>query len=48
MLVHCSEAMAPYALRVSVVGDFNNWDGRIHQMEKITEHGVYELFIPGS
>ena len=38
---------APYALRVSVVGDFNNWDGRIHQMERITEHGVYELFIPG-
>ena len=38
---------APYALRVSVVGDFNNWDGRIYQMERITENGIYELFIPG-
>lgn len=38
---------APYALRVSVVGDFNNWDGRIYQMERITEQGIYELFVPG-
>lgn len=38
---------APNALRVSVTGDFNNWDGRVHQMEKIGESGVFELFIPG-
>lgn len=37
---------APNALRVSVVGDFNNWDGRIHQMEKHDESGIFELFIP--
>lgn len=38
---------APSAIRVSVVGDFNRWDGRIHQMEKLWDSGVYELFIPG-
>ena len=38
---------APSAIRVSVVGDFNSWDGRIHQMEKLWDSGVYELFIPG-
>ncbi|MCM1308990.1 MAG: 1,4-alpha-glucan branching protein GlgB, partial [Butyrivibrio sp.] len=38
---------APNALRVSVVGDFNGWDGRRHQMEKNDESGVFELFIPG-
>ena len=37
---------APNALRVSVVGDFNDWDGRRHQMELIEGTGVYELFIP--
>lgn len=37
---------APNALRVSVVGDFNNWDGRIYQMKRI-EGGFFELFIPG-
>lgn len=37
---------APSALRVSVVGDFNNWDGRVYQMERICENGIYELFIP--
>ncbi len=38
---------APNAMRVSVVGDFNNWDGRIHQMEMDDESGVFQLFIPG-
>jgi 1,4-alpha-glucan branching enzyme len=38
---------APNALRVSVVGDFNNWDGRAHQMQKLDENGVFEIFIPG-
>lgn len=38
---------APYALRVSVVGEFNDWDGRKHQMTKIGDTGVYTIFIPG-
>jgi len=37
---------APNALRVSVVGDFNGWDGRRHCMRKRVEAGVWELFIP--
>ncbi|MCR5107212.1 MAG: 1,4-alpha-glucan branching protein GlgB [Lachnospiraceae bacterium] len=38
---------APNAIRVSVVGDFNGWDGRVHQMRKIEKGGIFELFIPG-
>ena len=38
---------APNADRVSVVGDFNNWDGRIHPMRKLDYSGIFELFIPG-
>lgn len=38
---------APNAVRVSVVGDFNGWDGRFHQMERLWETGFFELFIPG-
>lgn len=38
---------APNALRVSVVGDFNNWDGRIHQMRRVKNSGIFEIFIPG-
>ncbi len=37
---------APFALRVSVVGDFNNWDGRCQQMRRLWESGIFELFIP--
>jgi 1,4-alpha-glucan branching enzyme len=37
---------APNALRVSVVGDFNGWDGRVNQMNR-TESGIFELFVPG-
>ncbi|MFA5645287.1 MAG: 1,4-alpha-glucan branching protein GlgB [Candidatus Ratteibacteria bacterium] len=37
---------APNALRVSVVGDFNHWDGRIHQMRSLGSSGIWELFIP--
>ncbi len=37
---------APNAKRVSVVGDFNNWDGRIHQMRVLGESGIWEIFIP--
>ena len=38
---------APNAERVSVVGEFNNWDGRIHAMRYHGSSGVWELFIPG-
>src|SRR6202008_980724 len=38
---------APHANRVSVVGDFNGWDGSRHQMRKLGNSGVWELFIPG-
>jgi 1,4-alpha-glucan branching enzyme len=37
---------APNARRVSVVGDFNTWDGRRHPMRLRREAGVWELFIP--
>ena len=38
---------APHARRVSVVGDFNCWDGRLHSMRILGSSGVHELFIPG-
>ncbi|MBV8814074.1 MAG: 1,4-alpha-glucan branching enzyme, partial [Verrucomicrobia bacterium] len=38
---------APNAQRVSVVGDFNAWDGRLHPMRKRVESGIWEIFIPG-
>ena len=38
---------APNASRVSVIGDFNGWDGRIHAMRNVQWSGLYELFIPG-
>jgi len=38
---------APNASRVSVVGDWNNWDGRIHSMRLRREAGVWEIFLPG-
>src|SRR5229473_2629347 len=37
---------APSAQRVSVAGDFNQWDGRIHPMRARGSSGVWELFIP--
>jgi 1,4-alpha-glucan branching enzyme len=37
---------APNAERVSVVGDFNGWDGRMHPMRVRGGSGVWELFIP--
>ncbi len=38
---------APNASRVSVVGDFNGWDGRRHAMRLRRECGVWEIFLPG-
>jgi 1,4-alpha-glucan branching enzyme len=37
---------APSAQRVSVVGDFNNWDGRRHVMRRRVANGVWEIFVP--
>jgi len=38
---------APAAARVSVIGDFNGWDGRYHPMRGLGASGVWEIFIPG-
>jgi len=43
----CSFAVwAPNAQRISVIGDFNGWDGRYHPMRKLLGCGVWEIFIP--
>ncbi len=39
---------APNARRVSVVGQFNYWDGRRHPMRFRKESGIWELFVPGA
>ncbi|MBI4863045.1 MAG: 1,4-alpha-glucan branching protein GlgB [Candidatus Riflebacteria bacterium] len=38
---------APNARRVSVIGDFNHWDGRVHVMRLLGASGVWEIFVPG-
>jgi 1,4-alpha-glucan branching enzyme len=38
---------APAARSVSAVGDWNDWDGRIHPMRSMGPSGVWELFVPG-
>src|SRR4029434_6993962 len=38
---------APSARRVSVVGDFNDWDGRSHAMRLPPAHRIWEIFVPG-
>ena len=43
----CFRVWAPNARRLSVVGEFNGWDGRTHPMRKLVECGIWELFIPG-
>ena len=43
--VHFS-VWAPNAQRVSVVGDFNRWDGRVHPLRRLVPSGVWEIFIP--
>ena len=37
---------APAARGVSVVGDFNSWDGRLHPMRSLGSSGIWELFVP--
>ncbi len=38
---------APSARAISVVGDFNSWDGRLHPMRSLGSGGIWELFLPG-
>src|SRR5207302_7841604 len=38
---------APNARAVSVVGDFNSWDGRLNPMRSLGSSGIWELFVPG-
>jgi 1,4-alpha-glucan branching enzyme len=38
---------APNAAQVSLIGDFNSWDGRVHPMRNLGPSGVWEIFIPG-
>ena len=37
---------APNAERVSVVGDFNGWDARVHPMRRLLPNGIWEIFLP--
>ncbi len=37
---------APNADRVSLIGDFNGWDGRVHPMRALGSSGIWELFVP--
>ena len=39
---------APNARRVSVIGDFNTWDGRLHVMRCRRDTGIWETFVPGA
>jgi 1,4-alpha-glucan branching enzyme len=39
---------APNAARVSVVADFNGWDGRVHPMRRLAPSGAWEIFVPGA
>lgn len=38
---------APNARSVSVIGHFNGWDNRVHQMRVLGSSGIWELFVPG-
>ncbi|RXI98763.1 1,4-alpha-glucan branching protein GlgB [Anaerobacillus alkaliphilus] len=38
---------APNAENVSVVGNFNSWNGTLHEMNRVSENGIWSLFIPG-
>jgi len=43
----CFAVWAPGAMRVSLVGDFNLWDGRRLPMRRLWNSGIFELFVPG-
>lgn len=38
---------APHAKSVKLIGEFNNWDGKDHEMTRLEPLGIYELFVPG-
>ncbi len=38
---------APAARAISIVGDFNSWDGRLHAMRSLGASGIWEIFLPG-
>ncbi len=38
---------APHAKSVRVIGEFNQWDGKNHEMTRLEPLGIYELFVPG-
>lgn len=38
---------APHAKSVSVVGEFNDWDNSLNKMDRLTEEGLWEAFVPG-
>lgn len=38
---------APRAKSVKLIGDFNQWDGKNHEMKRLEPLGIYELFVPG-
>ena len=38
---------APFARNISLIGDFNHWDGRVNPLRSMGESGVWEIFIPG-
>jgi len=38
---------APNAKRVSIIGNFNRWDGRLYPMRSMGDSGIWEIFIPG-
>ncbi|MBI5861678.1 MAG: 1,4-alpha-glucan branching protein GlgB [Rhodocyclales bacterium] len=42
----CFRVWAPNARRVSVIGAFNRWDGRVHPMASLGDSGVWEVFLP--
>jgi len=38
---------APRAKSVKLIGDFNNWDGKDHEMTRLEPLGIYDIFVPG-
>lgn len=43
----CFAVWAPNAIRVSVIGEFNEWDGGRNMMHRMPKSGIFELFVPG-
>jgi 1,4-alpha-glucan branching enzyme len=37
---------APHAKSIQVIGDFNNWQGHDYHLEKLSDHGIWSLFVP--